>query len=316
MSNVALFNPGQLPSFAKKGELSDTAKALMGGGSTGKRISIKGGVFRLISGGKEIANIEERYLDVVIVKAAPKVSRTLYMAKYDGDTPDASVKEPQAKTCEGCPQNISGSGEGESRDCRLQQRLAVVMANDIEGDVLQLTVPAKSLFGKEDGENRPLQAYARWLVAQSVDPSMVITRMKFDTKAESPKLFFKAMRWLTEDEFETATKQGEHPDAAQAVVQTAGAMDKAKPADSLAGTPPKAKAKVAPAPEPEPEEEEGEAPPPPPKAAAKPKAAPAPAPEEEEEEAAPVVREKAAKTNAVPAKKDLASVVANWDDED
>ncbi len=334
MSNVALFNPGQLPSFAKKGELSDTAKALMGGGSTGKRISIKGGVFRLISGGKEVANIEERYLDVVIVKAAPKVSRTFYMAKYDGDTaaapdcwsnngdtPDASIKEPQAKTCEGCPQNISGSGEGESRACRFQQRLAVVMANDIEGDVLQLTVPAKSLFGKEEGENRPLQAYARWLVAQSVDPSMVITRMKFDTKAESPKLFFKAMRWLTEDEFETATKQGEHPDAAQAVVQTAGAMDKPKPADSLAGTPPKAKAKVAPVPEPEPEEEEGEAPPPPPKAkakaAAKPKAAPAPAPEEEEEEeAAPVVREKAAKTNAVPAKKDLASVVANWDDED
>jgi len=334
MSNVALFNPGQLPSFAKKGELSDTAKALMGNGSTGKRISIKGGVFRLISGGKEVANIEERYLDVVIVKAAPKVSRTFYMAKYDGDTaaapdcwsndgdtPDASIKEPQSKTCEGCPQNISGSGEGESRACRFQQRLAVVMANDIEGDVLQLTVPAKSLFGKEEGENRPLQAYARWLVAQSVDPSMVITRMKFDTKAESPKLFFKAMRWLTEDEFETATKQGEHPDAAQAVVQTAGAMDKAKPADSLAGTPPKAKAKVAPAPEPEPEEEEGEAPPPPPKAkakaAAKPKAAPAPAPEEEEEEeATPVVREKAAKTNAVPAKKDLASVVANWDDED
>ena len=69
MSNVALFNPSQVPSFARKGELSDIAKALAGGGAgqSGERISIKGGVFRLLSGGKEIAAIEERYLDVVIV---------------------------------------------------------------------------------------------------------------------------------------------------------------------------------------------------------------------------------------------------------
>ena len=110
MSNVTLFSSANVPAFARNNELSDTAKALTGGGvglST-KRISIKGGVFRLVAGGKEIASIEDRHLDVIIVKAAPKVSRIYYAGAYDadkitgpdcwsndGEKPDASIKEPQ-----------------------------------------------------------------------------------------------------------------------------------------------------------------------------------------------------------------------------
>jgi len=324
MSNVALFNPAQLPAFAKRGELSDTAKALMGsGGNGGKRISIKGGVFRLVVNGKEVTAIEERYLDVVIVKAAPKVARTFFLEQYDsdkpappdcwsndGDTPDPKVKAPQAKTCASCPQNIAGSGTGQSRACRYQQRLAVVLANDIEGEVMQLALPATSVFGKEESDNRPLQAYARWLGAQSVGADMVVTRMKFDTKSESPKLFFKAMRWLTDDEYVQAQEQGNKPEAAQAVVLNVANVD-SKPADALQGAKPKAKA----APAPEPEEDEDEAPAPAPKAAKKAKAAPAPV-AEDEDEAEPEVRKAEKKPSAVPGKKSLADVVGGWDDED
>jgi hypothetical protein len=114
MSNVVAFNPSQVPAFAKKGELSAVAKALAGGGGgqTGKRISIKGGVFRLISEGKEVAAIEERYLDVVIVNAAPKIGRIFYDGAFDpenpapprcwsadGEKPDAKVDNPPAQTC-------------------------------------------------------------------------------------------------------------------------------------------------------------------------------------------------------------------------
>ena len=169
MSNVALFGGSNVPAFVKaRGELSAMAKALAGGGGNGgKRISIKGGVFRLLSAGKEVAAIDERYLDVVIVNAAPKVSRTFYMAQYDsekvtapdcwsadGVTPAADASNKQSDKCDGCPQNIQGSGNGNSRACRFQQRLAVVLANDIEGDVLQLTLPATSIFGKEDGDRK------------------------------------------------------------------------------------------------------------------------------------------------------------------
>jgi hypothetical protein len=323
MSNVALFNPSQVPAFARKAEMSDIAKALAGGGAgaSGKRVSIKGGVFRLISAGKEIAAVDERFLDVVIVKAAPKVARVFYAAKYDkdatatapdcqsndGDTPDPKSKNKQSDTCASCPQNVAGSGQGNTRACRYQQRLAVTLANNIEGDVMQLSLPATSIFGKDEGDNRPLQAYARWLVAQGVDPSTVVTRMKFDTASESPKLFFKAMRWLTDDEFAEATKQGATAEAKKAITMDAAGMDMGTPADALKG---KAPAKAAPAPE---AEEEDEAPAP--KAKAKSKGAPPPEQEAEEDEEPVVKKAAAAKPTAVPGKKALADVVADWDDE-
>jgi hypothetical protein len=219
MSNIAMFNPSNVPAFAKNAALSATTLALAGGAPTSngmKRVSIKGGVFRLLAGGKEIAAIDERFLDVIVVKAAPKVSRIFYAGSYDkdaaaappdctsgdGDKPDAGVRNPQASSCAACPQNIAGSGNGNSRACRYQQRLAVVLANNPEGDVLQVTLPATSIFGKEEGDKRPLQAYARAMAAQTppVNLDSIVTRMKFDTKAESPKLIFAPVRWLTDDE--------------------------------------------------------------------------------------------------------------------
>jgi hypothetical protein len=132
--------------------------------------------------------------------------------------------------------------------------------------------------------------------------------MKFDTASESPKLFFKAMRWLTDDEFTEATKQGDTAEAKKAITMDAAGMDMGKPADALKGKAPAAKA--APAPE---VEEEDEAPAPKPKAKAKPAPVVEVADEEDEE---PVVKKAAAaKPTAVPGKKALADVVADWDDE-
>lgn len=325
MSNIALFNSSNVPAFARA-ELSDTAKALMGGGAGGvstKRISIKGGVFRLLAGGKEIASIEERHLDVIIVKAAPKVARVFYAAKYDntaaaaapdcwsndGEKPDASIKEPQAKSCAQCAQNIAGSGNGQSRACRYQQRLAVVLANNPEGDVLQLTLPATSIFGKEDGDKRPLQAYARYLAAQTppISPDMLVTRMKFDMKSESPKLVFAPVEWVSD--YEVVKQQAESKEAAMAINMTVAQADgvaKVAPL-SIGGTRPAA-ATVAVLPEQDDAEEEAPAPAPKPK-----KAKAAPVVDESEE---PEVRKPAAKEDAVPAKKSkLADIVADWDDE-
>jgi hypothetical protein len=134
--------------------------------------------------------------------------------------------------------------------------------------------------------------------------------MKFDTASESPKLFFKAMRWLTDDEFSEATKQGDTAEAKKAITMDAAGMDMGKPADALKGAAPRAKA--APAPE---VEEEDEAPAPAPKPKAKAKPAPVVEAEEEEDEEPVVKKAAAAKPTAVPGKKALADVVADWDDE-
>jgi hypothetical protein len=254
---------------------------------------------------------------VIIVKAAPKVARVFYAAKYDntaaaaapdcwsndGEKPDASLKEPQAKSCAQCAQNIAGSGNGQSRACRYQQRLAVVLANNPEGDVMQLTLPATSIFGKEDGDKRPLQAYARYLAAQTppISPDMVVTRMKFDMKSESPKLVFAAQAWV--DDYETVKQQSESKEAEQAIKMTVAQ------ADGVTAPAPLALEGKRPAAAPAPEvEEEEEAPAPKPK-----KAKAAPVVDESEE---PEVRKPEAKETAVPAKKSkLADIVADWDDE-
>lgn len=235
MGEIAKFNPAQTPAFARKGELSTLAKSLAGGGigSGGKRISIKGGVFRLMSDGKEITSIDDRNLDVVIVNAASKISRTYYEGAYeegvskapdcwsaDGDKPDATADNPQASDCASCPMNVKGSGQGESKACRFSQRLAVVLANDISGDVMQLTLAATSIFGKEEGDKRPLQAYARYLAAQSVSPEQLITRLRFDTKAAVPKLFFQPVRWLEDDEYDIVVEKGQSASAKQAITMT------------------------------------------------------------------------------------------------
>jgi hypothetical protein len=314
MSNLAIFGGAAVPAFARNNELSETAKALMGGaaGVSTKRISIKGGVFRLLAGGKEVASIDERHLDVIVVKAASKVSRVFYAKSYDaeaisgpdcwsndGEKPDNSAANKQAATCMACPQNVAGSGQGNSRACRYQQRLAVVLANNPEGDVLQLTLPATSVFGKEEGDKRPLQAFVRYLAVQNppINPEQIVTRMKFDTKAESPKLVFAPIRWLTEDEYAVVKTQGESEEAKRAVVMTVSQTDGVKSAPlKLEGTP-----IAAPAAEEE---------------APKPKAKAKPAPVEVEAEAEPEVRKPAAKTTAVPAaKSNLANIVADWDDE-
>jgi len=232
MSNITVFNSAKAPAFARNAVLSETTLALAGGAASGpgvKRVSIKGGVFRLVAGGKEIANIEDRHLDVIVVKAAPKVSRIFYMGKYDkdaaavapdcwsndGDMPDKSIKSPQASNCAKCQQNIAGSGNGNSRACRYQQRLAVVLANNPSGDVLQVTLPATSIFGKGEGDKLPLQAFARWAATQTppVNLDAVVTRMKFDTTAESPKLVFSPQRWLTDEEYETVQEKAQSVEA-------------------------------------------------------------------------------------------------------
>lgn len=347
MSNALALLSSGVPAFARTAEPSGLLSALAQGGDFGKRLSIKGGVFRLVDGGKEVAAIEERYLDVVIVRAAPTIGRVFYAKGYDpeasptapdcqsadGLTPMKGVADKQSDNCASCPKNVAGSGKGDSRACRYQQRIALVLANDMEGDVLQLALPATSLFGKDENGNMPLQAYARALSAQRINPNAVVTRLKFDTKAENPKLFFKPMRWLDEDEYRTVVEQGESADAESAVTMTVSQVDGVPsvaapktevapaskkvlppedddeppaPAAKRRGRPTKEEAATKAAARPPTEDADDEPPAPP----AKKKAAAEPAEEPDE----PPVR-KAAGKPTTPEKKSLAALAEEWGDD-
>lgn len=244
MSNELAVLDAGLPSYLKELELDDVTKSLMGGGGGGgsKRISIKGGVWRMMVNGKEIARNEERSMNVVIVNAAPKNSRTFYLKQYteggeatapdcwsaDGEVPDPKASNPQSKRCVDCPQNVKGSGQGDSRACRFSHRLAVVLANDIKGDVFQLTVPGASLFGEGSPGKWPLQTYSRMIGSKGMPITTIVTEMRFDTDSATPKLTFKPVRVLEKAEALAAIEQGKTEAAKRAVSMTVAEADGVK----------------------------------------------------------------------------------------
>lgn len=237
MSDITLFKDA-VPAHIKNRQVDDVTASLAGGSGV-KRISIRGGVFRLMDGGQEIAVNEDRSMNIVVVNAAPHISRTYYEGVYeegkqvapacwsaDGISPSETASNPQAKTCADCPQNIKGSGQGEGRACRFSQRLAIVLENDIGGDVFQLTLPSQSIFGKPEGDRMPMQAYAKYLKAQRTPITVVVTEARFDTKSATPRLTFKPVRWLDDGEIDAAVAQGKSPAAVQAITMTVAQVDK------------------------------------------------------------------------------------------
>ena len=243
MSNDIMLDLG-LPNYLKEIELDETTKALMGGssGMGMKRISIKGGVWRLMANGKEISKNEDRAMNIVIVAAAPKVSRTFYLKSYsegsepaapdcwsaDGEVPDSKSAIPQAKRCIDCDQNVKGSGQGDSRACKFNQRIAVVLANDIKGDVLQLTLPSKSIFGAGEPGKWPLQTYAKMLGSKGIPITAVATEMRFDTNSATPVITFKPVRVLETNEHQIVIEQGKTLEAKNAITLTVAQTDGVK----------------------------------------------------------------------------------------
>jgi hypothetical protein len=229
MSNMTLFKSGSaVPDYLR--EAADSTTKDIAGSSGGKQISIKGGVWRMVVGGEEVAKNEDRSMNVVVISAGKGVSRTFYADKYEegkdikpacwsaeGVVPNEEVPEPQGKTCATCPQNIEGSGDGKSRACRYSKRLAVALENDIGGNIYRLSVPAKSYFGKADGDKMPLQAYGKFLSGHGIPITGVVTEARFDTAEAVPVLKFRAVRPLTREEWELAKSQSQTEDATQAV---------------------------------------------------------------------------------------------------
>jgi len=224
-----------------RGVDDDTRAVAGGGGNLPKRISIKGGVFRKMSGGKEIGAIEDRHMNVVFVRMAHTASRQYYSGAYkegekiapvcwssNSKTPDPEVKNPQASACDQCQFSVKGSGQGGSGTaCRLSWRTAVVLPNDPAGDVMQLVLPATSCFGKEEGGKWPFRPYIQKLADNEISAGRVVTRMQFDTKSPVPKLLFSPVGVVPESDVDAIMRQRESAAAENAIKLTVFQTDEA-----------------------------------------------------------------------------------------
>jgi hypothetical protein len=229
MSNITLFKSGSVvPDYLR--EAADSTTKDIAGSSGGKQISIRGGVWRMIVGGEEVAKNEDRSMNLVVIAAGKGITRTFYAEKYEegkdvkpscwsaeGEKPNPEVPNPQASSCATCPQNIEGSGEGKSRACRYSKRLAVALENDITGNIYRMSIPAKSYFGKPDGDKMPLQAFGKFLAGHGIPITGIVTEARFDTSEAVPVLKFRAVRPLTREEWDSAKAQSQTDDARQAI---------------------------------------------------------------------------------------------------
>lgn len=300
MSNITIFKKPGSVSVNGKRELSELAKSLASSNTSRRIATNTNGTFKRVVNGEQVGNAVRGEIDVIIVHTLPKVSRVFYAGKYDpnakptlpdcwsnlGDKPEASAGNPQSRSCESCPKNVSGSGENGGRACRFQRRLAVLLADDDSGDVYQFNVPAKSLFGKGVGNVHPFESYVKYVIANGESPDSVVTNISYDLNADSMELLFTPLRNISDEEYELVVQAQASPEAKNAVMLTVAA------ADGVTRKPEEAKrvtevVKVV-------RSEE---------------------PDDAEEEPAPVKRANAKTQTPPPAKRDLSALVDQWDAE-
>lgn len=257
---------GKLPAHLR-GAVPAANDELAGGVSSGYSVlSFKGKTWSLREGGTSSIIMKEddedevaTSLEVVILKANPHLSKVYYESGYsegsdakptcyshNGSTPASDATKPQAATCALCPHNAWGSRISENgskgKACSDSRRVAVAAAGDIARPML-LRIPAATL--------KDLAGYAQILTQRNAPYQAVVTKIGFDPTVAHPKLTFKAVRWLSAEEYaEVQTVMG-----SELVKQIIGADPESTPAravDAIAHLPAKP-AHVAKAPEPEPE---------------------------------------------------------------
>jgi hypothetical protein len=261
MSNEISIFSNDLPAEQRAQEgLSDLAKSMVGTRNVyiNRRIVVKKGTFRKLLNGEEAGGKLEGPLNVIIVNALPGISRQYYAADFDsdaektlpdcwsnlGDKPEQGATNPQAAGCSSCPQNVDGP---KGRACKFQRRIAVMLEGDQSGDVYQMNLGSKSIFGKGEGRLYPFEAYFQFLLANNESIDRVVTSISIDDNVDYAKVFFSAARHLNADELELARQASAKPDVKNLVRLTVAAADGVKKLPSAA-----VEAAPAPAPSDEP----------------------------------------------------------------
>lgn len=152
-------------------------------------------------------------LELVLLKANPHITKNYYKEGYvdgatdapdcfslDGIKPDPTSPELQAESCARCPKNVFGSkitpAGKKAKACQDNRRMAVVPANDLRNDTfggpMLLRVPAMSL--------PDLALMGKQLKNRGFPYNTVTVRVGFDMEASYPKLTFRPVRPLSEDE--------------------------------------------------------------------------------------------------------------------
>jgi len=271
MSNLTIINQ-DLPDFLQTAGVSELTKQLAGKSGV-KRIVPKNGIFRKTVGGEEMGKVKGN-LSAIIVNASPHVGRIFYAKQWspdaeptapdcfsnDGRAPDAGSANPQASSCDNCQQNIKGSGMGNSKACRYSRRIALVLEEDfgtsLEGEVYQMNLASKSLFGEGAGDNtHTFENYSKYLSNNGKSLDYVVTQISFNEENDNQSVLFTPTGYINKAQYAVTSEVAKKPEVLKMVVMTPYQADMAgKP--KLEAPAPKAAAPVAESPIEEPTKRE------------------------------------------------------------
>ena len=253
MSNITVIDQA-LPDFLQTAGVSELTKQLAGKSGV-KRIVPKNGIFRKTVGGEEMGKIKGD-LQVVVVSASPKVGRIFYAKQWspdaeptapdcfsnDGQVPDAGSENPQSARCDTCQQNIKGSGMGNSKACRYSRRIAVVLEEDfntsLQGEVYQMNLASKSLFGDGPGDNKhTFENYTKYLANNGKSLDYVITQLSFNEDNDNQSILFSPVRFINKSEYEVTSAVAAKPEVQKMVTMTPYQADTSSRAPRLEAKP-------------------------------------------------------------------------------
>lgn len=237
MSNEVTMIDQNLPDFLREAGVSALTKQLAG--KTGvARIVPKNGIFRKVVGGEDMGKAKGP-LHTIIVNASPYVGRIFYAKQWspdaeptapdcfsnDGRTPDAGAENPQSERCDTCQQNIKGSGMGNSKSCRYSRRIAMVLKEDfgtsLEGEVYQMNLASKSLFGEGSGENtHTFENYSKYLSNNGKSLDYVVTQISFNEDNDNQSVLFTPTRYINKAQHSVTSKVANTPEVLKMVVMT------------------------------------------------------------------------------------------------
>ncbi len=207
-------------------------------------ISYRGRTWRVKKGGEEQVYLNDEQeavqsIEIVMIRSHPQLAKIYYKKDYEeGDTsqpdcwsadgikPDSAVLEPVSKACGPCPMNVWGSKitkQGKkTRACSDVRRMAVAFMHEVEKKAadpdfelttLLLRVPPASLNPLKDYIEKVLQP-------KGVPPYALATKVGFDTEVSYPKLTFKGVQFLNEEQGQVVVALRESDDVKRILSET------------------------------------------------------------------------------------------------
>jgi hypothetical protein len=178
----------------------------------------------------------------VVIAAAPNIHRQYYDTPFeegvrkapvcfssDSRKPDVKAPQPQSKFCAMCPNNIQGSGNGESRACKFHQKTAVLLHDSLSGPVYQMIISSTSLFKKSNiFEEMGFLQYTKRLLQQGQSINSLVTEVKVVEEGQYERISFKPVLHLDREQLDYVRQRSmsEEVDECLSFTQTTDLLDK------------------------------------------------------------------------------------------